>query len=82
MASVLHGSQRLVKIKGLALPQSIFLALRMTLDRDFVDVWAHPICCTAGMGDTLSREAIEENTTYHFAAWAKKVGLEGSSKQS
>lgn len=44
----------------------------MSLDRDFVDVWAYPICCTAGMpGDTLSRDAFQEeqNTTYHFAPW-------------
>ena len=48
----------------------------MTLDRDFVDVWAYPICCTAGMAnDTLSRDAFQEeqNTTYHFAAWHKMV---------
>ena len=56
------------------------LALRMTLDRDFVDVWAHPICCTAGMGDTLSREAIEENTTYHFATCTKSWQSLGSFK--
>lgn len=46
--------------------------LRMTLDSNFVDVWAYPICCTAGMqNDTLSRDAFQEeqNTTYHFAAW-------------
>lgn len=44
----------------------------MTLDSNFVDVWAYPICCTAGMqNDTLSRDAFQEeqNTTYHFAAW-------------
>eukprot|EP00435_Cladocopium_sp_Y103_P054349 s1338_g17.t1 len=42
---------------------------RMTLDSNFVDVWAYPICCTAGMqNDTLSRDAFQEeqNTTYHF----------------
>ena len=46
-------------------------SLRMTLDSNFVDVWAYPICCTAGMqNDTLSRDAFQEeqNTTYHFAA--------------
>jgi len=48
---------------------SVLHGSQMSLDRDFVDVWAYPICCTAGMpGDTLSRDAFQEeqNTTYHF----------------
>ncbi|CAJ1388304.1 unnamed protein product [Effrenium voratum] len=48
---------------------SVLHGSQMTLDRDFVDAWAHPICCTAGMaGETLSRDANleDQNTTYHF----------------
>ncbi|CAK9059620.1 unnamed protein product [Durusdinium trenchii] len=51
---------------------SVLHGSQMTLDREFVDIWAHPICCTAGMaGETLTRttrEALfeEQNTTYHF----------------
>lgn len=48
---------------------SVLHGSQMTLDSNFVDVWAYPICCTAGMqNDTLSRDAFQEeqNTTYHF----------------
>jgi len=47
---------------------SVLHGSQMTLDSNFVDVWAYPICCTAGQNDTLSRDAFQEeqNTTYHF----------------
>jgi len=42
---------------------------QVPLKEEFVDVWAHPVCCTAGMDDTLrSRITTSEdgNSTYHF----------------
>lgn len=43
----------------------------MSLDQEYVDVWAHPICCTLGSPDeTLSGRSgcLDEpnNSTYHF----------------
>ncbi|CAE7390065.1 TBCCD1 [Symbiodinium natans] len=59
---------------------SVLHGSQMTLEKDYVDIWAHPICCTslalhtqpgtAGMVETLSSRAgtpLEpRNTTYHF----------------
>lgn len=49
---------------------SVLHGSQMTLEKDYVDVWAHPVCCTAGMVETLSSRAgtplEEQNTTYHF----------------
>eukprot|EP00440_Ansanella_granifera_P000601 gb/GFBE01000651.1/.p1 GENE.gb/GFBE01000651.1/~~gb/GFBE01000651.1/.p1 ORF type:complete len:519 (+),score=99.82 gb/GFBE01000651.1/:1-1557(+) len=49
---------------------SVLQGSRMTLDPAFVDVWAHPVCCTAGMPDETLRSRVnaaeEQNTTYHF----------------
>merc|ERR1712113_396325 len=43
----------------------------MNLDTEFVDVWAHPVCCTLGAPDeTLGGRSgnLDEptNSTYHF----------------
>jgi len=42
---------------------------QVPLKEDFVDVWAHPVCCTAGMDDTLRSRITsseDQNSTYHF----------------
>ncbi|CAE8583158.1 unnamed protein product, partial [Polarella glacialis] len=58
---------------------TVLQGAHMPLDPNFVDVWAHPLCCTAAMPDeTLSGRSISQpetktNSTYHFVHPSKFI---------
>mmetsp|Transcript_57867 Transcript_57867/g.102829 ORF Transcript_57867/g.102829 Transcript_57867/m.102829 type:complete len:516 (+) Transcript_57867:26-1573(+) len=48
---------------------SVLQGSHIPLEQDFVDVWAHPVCCTAGMDETLRSRITsseEQNSNYQF----------------
>lgn len=50
---------------------SVLQGAHVSPDQAYVDVWAHPICCTAGLPDeTLNSRSVNQdesqNTSYHF----------------
>mmetsp|Transcript_109593 Transcript_109593/g.275670 ORF Transcript_109593/g.275670 Transcript_109593/m.275670 type:complete len:525 (+) Transcript_109593:30-1604(+) len=71
---ILTGDTRGIKLAPFnVLYSQIATALKnadMPLEREYVDVWAHPVCCTLGAPDeTLGRSGnIDQptNSTYHF----------------
>jgi len=74
VAPILTGDTRGIKMAPFnvlySMANSVLASAGLSLDPEFSDGWAHPVCCTLGSPDeTLggrNEEDAETNSTYHF----------------